>query len=157
MIEVPKGSRNKLSFDPKWGAFRLKKVLPVGMVFPYDFGFGRDQGEDGDPLDVLVLLDDAVATGTIVSARLIGVIEAKQRKEGEEWLRNDRLIAVAKCSHSQADVEDISDLGDPFLDELEAFFADYHAVDDETFRPIARRGRAAAARLVRAAGSAGRQ
>ncbi len=158
VVEVPKGSRNKLDFDPEWGAFRLKKVLPAGMVFPYDFGFVPGTlADDGDPLDVLILLDDPVAPGTVVAARPVGVIEAKQRKDGGEWVRNDRLIAVAACSLTQAHVRDLSDLGDAFMDGLEAFFTDYHALDDRTFRPIARRGPATATRLVRKASTAHRR
>lgn len=56
VIETPKGSRNKFAFDPKEGVFELKKVLPAGMAFPYDFGFvPTTKADDGDPVDVLVL------------------------------------------------------------------------------------------------------
>lgn len=58
VIETPKGSPNKLAFDPRYGAFVLKGVLPAGAVFPFDFGFvPSTRAEDGDPLDVLVLMD----------------------------------------------------------------------------------------------------
>ena len=57
IIETPKGSRNKYAFDPEQRIFELKKVLPAGMAFPYDFGFVPSTvAEDGDPTDVLVLL-----------------------------------------------------------------------------------------------------
>ncbi len=56
-IETPKGSRNKYAFDSEQKVFELKKVLPAGMAFPYDFGFiPRTKAEDGDPTDVLVLM-----------------------------------------------------------------------------------------------------
>ena len=59
VVETPKGSRNKYAFDPRNRVFELKKVLPAGMVFPYDFGFlPSTKGGDGDPLDVLVLMDE---------------------------------------------------------------------------------------------------
>lgn len=59
VIETPKGSRNKYAYDPKEHIFELKKVLPAGMAFPYDFGFvPSTRGGDGDPLDVLVLMDE---------------------------------------------------------------------------------------------------
>lgn len=59
IIETPKGSRNKYAFDPEQRVFALKKVLPAGMTFPYDFGFvPSTKAEDGDPTDVLVLMDE---------------------------------------------------------------------------------------------------
>ena len=62
VIETPKGSRNKFAFDPEQKAFQLKKVLPVGMAFPYKFGFvPSTKAEDGDPVDVLVLMDEPVS------------------------------------------------------------------------------------------------
>jgi inorganic pyrophosphatase len=61
VIETPKGSPNKLAFDPRYGAFVLKGVLPAGAVFPFDFGLvPSTRAEDGDPLDVLVLMDAPV-------------------------------------------------------------------------------------------------
>src|SRR5690349_21240815 len=79
IIETPKGSHNKYDFDPKLGLFALGGVLPEGMSFPYDFGFiPSTLGEDGDPLDVLLLMDEPAFTGCLVRSRLIGVIAAKQ-------------------------------------------------------------------------------
>src|SRR5436309_14730303 len=100
VIETPKGSRNKYAWDAKLRLFQLKKVLPEGMAFPHDFGFiPSTEGEDGDPIDVLVLMDQPVFTGCLVKARLIGVIEGKQTERGKS-ARNDRLLAVADCSHT---------------------------------------------------------
>src|SRR5215469_13697323 len=83
IIETPKGSRNKIKFDAASGRLKLSKVLPEGMVFPYDFGFAPStQSEDGDPLDVLVLNDEPLFPGCLVRCTLIGVIEAKQRDKG---------------------------------------------------------------------------
>ena len=77
VIETPRGNRTKLAFDAKLKAFAVKKVLPQGMSFPFDFGFvPSTRGEDDDPVDVLVLMDEALPTGTVVPSRLIGVIEA---------------------------------------------------------------------------------
>ncbi|HEX8201166.1 MAG TPA: inorganic diphosphatase, partial [Isosphaeraceae bacterium] len=79
IIETPKGSRNKFDFDEELGLFKLGGVLPAGAVFPYDFGFvPATRGGDGDPLDVLVLMDEPAFVGCLVPARLIGVIEAEQ-------------------------------------------------------------------------------
>src|SRR5205807_404345 len=79
IIETPKGSRNKFKYDPEHGLFKLSGVLPLGAVFPYDFGFvPSTTGGDGDPLDVLVLMDEPAFAGCLVPGRLIGVIEAEQ-------------------------------------------------------------------------------
>ena len=67
IIETPKGSRNKLKYDPAKRMYKLSKVMPEGMVFPYDFGFvPSTKAEDGDPLDVLVLTDDPLFPGCFV-------------------------------------------------------------------------------------------
>jgi Inorganic pyrophosphatase len=64
IIETPKGNRNKLAYHPQLGAFQLKGVLPAGAVFPFDFGFlPSTKGEDGDPLDVLLLMDEPTYPG----------------------------------------------------------------------------------------------
>jgi hypothetical protein len=66
VIETPKGSRNKFAFDPEDHVFELKKVLPAGMTFPYDFGFvPSTQADDGDPVDVLVLMDEPAFAGCL--------------------------------------------------------------------------------------------
>src|SRR5947209_15525771 len=85
VVETPKGSRNKYSFDEKHRAFQLKKVLPEGMVFPHDFGFvPSTRAGDGDPLDVLVLMDYQAFPGCIVQSRILGVIEGEQQEDGHK-------------------------------------------------------------------------
>ncbi len=77
VIDTPKGSRNKYKLDEQSGQWRLSKMLPQGMAFPYDFGFiPSTRAEDGDPIDVLLLSDEPSFPGCIVPAKLIGVIEA---------------------------------------------------------------------------------
>jgi inorganic pyrophosphatase len=148
VIETPKGSRNKLVYEPRLGAFKLSKVLPVGMSFPYDFGFVPGTvGGDGDPLDVLVLMDEPVYPGCVVPTRLVGVIEGEQHND-DGWVRNDRLIGVATSARNQAHVRNLRDLRDTLLDEIEAFFVDYHRIQGHEFRPIGRKGSATAHKLV---------
>src|SRR5580700_9561806 len=109
IVETPKGSRNKFSFDTKQEIFALKKVLPAGMVFPYDFGFlPRTLADDGDPIDVLVLMDEPAFPGCALMARLIGVIEGEQTDK-QQTVRNDRLVAVADTAHMWANVKSIKD------------------------------------------------
>jgi len=148
VIETPRGSRNKYSFDPEQGIFTLKKVLPEGMVFPHDFGFiPSTQADDGDPLDVLVLMDEPAFPGCLVSSRLVGVIRAEQVEEGKAE-RNDRLIAVAASSHTHSDIRSLDDLNQKMLDEIEAFFVNYNAIDGKKFNVLDRKGPQAAVKCL---------
>ncbi len=83
VIETPKGSRSKFDYDEESGLFRLAGLLPEGMSFPLDFGFfPSTKAEDGDPLDVLVLHDEPIPVGALLTIRLIGVIEVDQTSRG---------------------------------------------------------------------------
>lgn len=150
VIETPKGSRNKFAFDPKEHIFELKKVLPAGMTFPYDFGFvPSTEAEDGDPIDVLVLMDEPAFPGCVLTCRPIGVIEGEQvgKKDTE---RNDRIIAVEQDAHSWADIKTIDDLSKEFCRELEEFFVNYHKLTGKEYRVLGLKGPAQARKLVKA-------
>ena len=96
VIETPRGSSQKYDYDPESKFFRLKKILPGGMVFPYDFGFIPDtKGEDGDPLDILIISEFNSFPGCIITCRIIGGIKATQlERDKKEPVRNDRFMAV---------------------------------------------------------------
>lgn len=96
IIDTPRGCRNKYKLDEQHGVWRLSKVLPQGMAFPCDFGFiPSTQGEDGDPLDVLVLLDEPAFVGAVIPARLIGILEAEQTEKGKT-IRNGRANSLGR-------------------------------------------------------------
>ena len=126
--------------------FRFKAVMPEGNLFPHDFGFiPSTLGEDGDPLDVLVLLDVPLPVGCLLSARPLGVIEAEQRERDGKTERNDRLLAVATKARTHAHVHRLEDLRPGLLDEIEAFFGHYNALSGRRFNACgARRPRAGA-------------
>lgn len=150
-MDTPKGSRNKFKWDSDRKLFKLAGVLPAGAVFPYDFGFvPSTQGEDGDALDVLLLMDEPAFVGCLVEARLLGVIEARQTEDGKTE-RNDRLIAVADESRSHEDVRSLSDLPENLLHEIEHFFVSYNSAKGKRFEPIGRAGPVRARNLVQAA------
>ena len=108
VVETPKGSHNKLKYDPERAAFRFSHVLPIGMTFPFDFGFLPDTaGGDGDPLDVLVLMDAPCPMGCLVDVRLVGVLEVEQRQKTGDVVRNDRLIGVAETSATHASAHEL--------------------------------------------------
>jgi inorganic pyrophosphatase len=148
IIETPKGSRNKFAYDEKRKIFQLKKVLPVGMAFPYDFGFVPcTKAEDGDPTDVLVLMDEPAFPGCLLHCRLIGVIEGEEGSKKHK-VRNDRLVAVEQENHSFANVDHIRDLGKKFVRELEEFFVNYHALSGKKYRILDVKGPTKAYRLI---------
>ncbi len=148
VIETPKGSRNKFKYEPDLGTFTLSKVLPEGMVFPYDFGFvPRTRAEDGDPLDVLLLMDEPVFPGCVVPSRLLGVFEAEQTEDGNTE-RNDRLIAVSLASREHSDLKTISDLNDHVLHEIEQFFVNYNKEVGKKFKPVGQKGPKQAMKLL---------
>ena len=149
VIETPKGSRNKYDYDPECDCLDLATVLPEGMSFPYDFGFVPSTfGEDGDPLDILVLMDAPVVPGCVIRARPVGAIEAKQRAKGEDWQRNDRLIAVATHAQTHENVKSLEDLRPHMIDEIKAFFVEYNRLRGRKFKPVALVGPGKSRKLI---------
>jgi inorganic pyrophosphatase len=150
VVETPKGSRNKYAFDPTDGVFVLKKVLPAGMLFPYDFGFvPRTQAEDGDPLDVLIFMDEPAFPGCILNCRLIGIIEGEQQEESGNKTRNDRFLAVEAGNHTFRDVHDVKDLPEHLVYAIGEFFTNYNRLEGRKFRVLGVRGAAHARSRIR--------
>jgi inorganic pyrophosphatase len=141
VVETPKGSPHKLDYDADLGAFKLGAVMPQGSTFPFDFGFiPRTKADDGDPLDVLVLMDHPLTPGTIVPSRLIGVISGEQTEKDGEVNENDRLIAVSPESPLLKDVKKLSDLPKELVDQIETFFVNYNEQRDKKFEPKGQHG-----------------
>ena len=139
IIETPKGSRNKYTWDEELGLFKLTGILTAGHSFPYDFGFiPNTKGEDGDPLDVLVLMDEPAFPGCYLKARLIGSIEADQTEHNGDVEKNDRLIAVASESKTKKHINSIHDLDETLLHEIEHFFISYNEARGKKFKPMGR-------------------
>ena len=155
VIETPKGSPNKFDYDEDVAGFRLSGVMPEGTTFPYNFGFVPSTvAEDGDPLDVLVFLDAPVVVGCVLTIRLIGVIEAEQRESDDQWVRNDRVLAVATHAHTHDHVHSLDDLRPGLVEEIEAFFGHYNEMRGKVFKPVGRGGREKARTLLDKAASA---
>jgi inorganic pyrophosphatase len=151
IVETPANSRNKFAYDPDQGIFALKKVLPAGMAFPYDFGFlPQTIAPDGDPIDVLLLMDEPAYPGCLVPSRLIGVIEGEQL-DGKKKIRNDRLLAVAEANHRYANVKKLSDLPSKWIKELQDFFVNYHSLEGKEYRLLGCKGSNVAMRLIKKA------
>jgi inorganic pyrophosphatase len=148
VVDTPKGSRNKYKYDEQLGLYRLSKVLPLGSAFPYDFGFiPSTRAADGDPLDVLVLGEDALFPGCLVTIRLVGVIQAEQTEHGKTF-RNDRLIGAIETSVNRPAIQTLEDLRPERLDEIEHFFMAYNHLEGRHFTPLGRHGPAMAEQLL---------
>jgi inorganic pyrophosphatase len=134
IIETPKGCRNKFDYDSESNLFMLGGLLPEGMMFPFDFGFiPSTLGDDGDPVDILVLMDAPAHVGCLIEVRLVGIISAEQSADGEKE-RNDRLLGVAIHSYDHEDIKTIDDVSKTLLSQLEEFFVSYNKQRGKKFR-----------------------
>ncbi len=126
IIETPRGKRSKFKYDEESGLYTLSHVLPQGFLFPFDFGFvPSTAAEDGDALDIIVLMDEPAHVGCILTVRVIGVIRLVQTEDGKKT-QNDRLIGVSLQGFEYKDVEKISDLKDSLIKQITDFLTLYN-------------------------------
>lgn len=125
VVEIPRGSRNKYEMDHERHIIKLDRRLFSATMYPADYGFVPDTlAEDGDPLDVLVLLDDPTFPGCYIDVRAIGVF----------WMRDDKgpdakLLCVPAGDPRHASIRDIGDLDEFFTSEIEHFFDIYKELE----------------------------
>lgn len=148
IVETPRGRRSKFTYDPEYDMFKLSGLLPEGLLFPLDFGFiPSTLGEDGDPLDILVLMEEPAHVGCLLDVRLIGVIEAEQ-VEGEKRFENDRLLGVSVRSYAHEHVHALEQVSTTQLDHWEAFFVSFNQIRGKQFLVKGRQGPKRALELV---------
>jgi inorganic pyrophosphatase len=139
MIESPKGFNQKFDYDPQQQRFRLSKILPAGLVFPFDFGMiPGTRGEDGDPLDIIVVSESGTFPGCLIDCRIVGALQAEQTERDGKTLRNDRFLGVPGVSQLFSKVETLEQLPEAILNQLEHFFKNYNEQAGKTFRVTAR-------------------
>jgi inorganic pyrophosphatase len=149
VIEAPKGSRCKYKYDETARIFRVNKLLPLGASFPYNYGYvPATRGQDGDPLDVLVLSDEPFAVGCVVPVRLIGVIEAQQTERSGKTVQNDRLLSVLETQYNPPQFHSIDDVDEQTLAEIEHFFIAFNQIEGRTVHPTGRGGPDRARQLI---------
>jgi len=125
VIEIKKGGKNKYELDKQTGMLRLDRVLYTSTHYPANYGFiPRTYGEDGDPLDVLVLCSEAIEPMTLVQCRPIGVFEMH---DGDE--RDEKVIAVPLGDPNYNFMFDISQLPEHLLEEIRHFFTVYKELE----------------------------
>jgi len=149
VIETPKCSRIKYAYDFKSGLMRVRRALPEGMMFPFNFGFiPGTLGDDGDPLDILILNEEPLMSGCFLVARLVAVIEAKQIEDGKAT-RNDRLVGTTFATETPTELETMG-LTPKSEAEIERFFMNYNQLDGKKFKVLGRSGTKKAKKMVRA-------
>ena len=128
-IEIPKGQRNKYEVDHVTGRVRLDRYLYTPMAYPTDYGFIDDTlGEDGDPLDALVLLPQPVFPGCIVEARPVGMFRMTDEQGGD-----DKVLCVPAGDPRWDHINDIGDVPGHELDEIKHFFVHYKDLEPGKF------------------------
>ena len=153
VIEIPRGSRNKYELDERTGVFRLSQVLYSSVQYPADYGFiAGTCGEDGDPLDILVLVEEPTFPGCHVMARPIGVLRMRDAKGTD-----DKIIAVPAADPRYAHVTDIAQATDRWQREIETFFRAYRLLEEGQAEVHGWDDRAAAWVIIERAQQAGRR
>jgi inorganic pyrophosphatase len=153
VVESPRGSRVKLKWDPELGAIGLSRPLPVGLVYPFDWGFiPGTRAQDGDPLDALVFWDVSSSPGVVLPCRAIGVVKLEQNRKGNgARVRNDRIIAVPTKHERGAALRSALDLPERLRDELVQFFLASIAMEPKDPKVLGWGGPEEANAIVRAA------
>ena len=125
VVEIPKGTRNKIEYDPHAGVFRLDRVLYSPLHYPGDYGFiPQTLSLDGDALDVLVLVTDPTFTGCVIMAQPIGTLVMHDEK-GED----EKILAVPAHDPRFEEVNELTDLRAHTLREVEHFFEIYKLLE----------------------------
>ncbi len=150
LIETPKNSQLKFDYDKKLRCCKLNKMLPAGMVFPFDFGFiPGTKGGDGDPLDVIAISEFNSFPGCAMDCRIIGAILAEQTEKEGKTVRNDRFFGIPLESEQFRSVEEIHHLPGQVVSQIEDFFINYNREAGKQFKVLDTAGSDAALKLIK--------
>lgn len=128
VVEIPKGSRNKYEYDKDKEAFALDRVLYSPFHYPAEYGIiPQTLWDDGDPMDILVLMDEATFPGCIIETRPIGVMRMIDGGDSD-----DKILGVPLNDPHFNDVKDIEDVPQALLNEIMHFFQDYKKLEGKT-------------------------
>jgi inorganic pyrophosphatase len=132
-LEIVLRSLRLTVVDEELGVLKLSRILPAGHSFPFDFGsIPGTRAEDGDALDVMVLVEQPSFPGCLFQVRLIGVLTGRQT-EKRKTIRNDRLLAVPETAVNKPAVRTIADVDPARLGEIQHFFVSYNLAQGRRF------------------------
>lgn len=127
VVEIPRGSSNKVEYDPETGVFRLDRILYSPLYYPCEYGFiPGTHSPDGDPLDILVLSTQPTFTGCVMRARPVGVL-----KMSDDRGQDDKVLGVAADDPRFDGVSRLADVSSHLLTEIEHFFAVYKDLEQK--------------------------
>jgi len=150
VVETPGGSRQKFDWESETRSFRLNKIMPLGLGFPYDFGFIPGTcGGDGDPIDVMIISEFPTFTGCRIHVRLIGGVRILQQERDGSKVRNDRFFAVPEVSQLYANVEELQQLPEGCLQQIQQFFISYNEQAGKELQILDQMDAEAACKLIR--------
>lgn len=136
VIETLRGSRAKFNYDIEKGCFAFRKMLPLGMAFPFDFGFIPGTiGQDGNPLDAVIISEVQTFTGCHIDCRLIGCLQAQQQGGGTT-IGNNYYLFVPEGSIEFRQIDTFGQIPRQLIHELEAFFVQYNELESKKFKVI---------------------
>lgn len=145
VVEIPRGSRNKYEIDQATGAVWLDRVLYSSVHYPGDYGFiPGTRGQDGDPLDVLILVEEPTFPGCRIHVRLVGVLDMQDGQTHDE-----KLLGVPVGDPRFEEVAELGDLPRHLLTEIEQFFKTYKMLEGTTVRTGGWQGTAVVSELLR--------
>lgn len=150
VVESPRGATVKLKYEPEFAAFGVSRPLPIGLRYPFDWGFvPQTVGPDGDPLDAMLVWDVPSYPGVVVPCRLLGVVQLEQNAEqGNSRVRNDRILAIP-TEAPRIIWRTVADLPPRLREELACFFVAVVALENKKISILGWEGPAAAEELIR--------
>ena len=147
IIEIPKGSRNKFEVDKKTGLIRLDRYLYSASHYPGDYGFiPQTLAADGDPLDILVMVNEPTFSGCLIEARVVGMFRMRDRGANDF-----KVLAVPNSDPLFGEFNDLGDVPQHFLREVAHFFTTYKQLEGVTIEPLGWSPAAEGTEAVRAA------
>ncbi len=145
VVEIPKGSRNKYEYDVHLGVFKLDRVLYSSMHYPEAYGFVPSTlSDDGDPLDILIFIDQPLFTGVVVEVKPIGILRMKDEKGPD-----DKILSVAVKDPTYRNISDVREVPGHLLIEIEHFFTSYKLLENKHVESFGWDNTSAAADAVR--------
>jgi inorganic pyrophosphatase len=154
VVESPRDAVVKLKYEPQWNAMSVSRPLPLGVRYPYDWGFiPSTRAADGDPLDAMLLWDVASYPGVVLQCRAVAVLQVEQNvvnHDSSRRIRNDRIMALPLSSRREQSLAMLGDLAPRLRDELEQFACAAVALEGKDVKVVGWGDAAAALAMVRA-------